>query len=136
MSENESTEVPSAAAEPVAPPAVGDVPQEEKTFGMLAHLAALAGFIIPFGNIIGPLVIWLMKKDTMPFVNEQGKEAVNFQITISLAVIVCFILVFVIIGIFLLPIVGLLSLIFTIVGTVKASNGEHYTYPFAIRLIK
>ena len=53
---------------------MSDVTQEEKTWGMIAHLSALAGFVIPFGNLIGPLIVWLIKKDTMPFVDDQGKE--------------------------------------------------------------
>ena len=118
-------------------PAQSDVPQEERTFGMLAHLAALSGFIgVPFGFILGPLIIWLIKKDTMPFVDEQGKESMNFQITAVIAMIICVPLVFLIIGILLLPAVAIATLVFTIIGAVKANNGEHYTYPFALRLIK
>lgn len=104
--------------------------------GMLAHLSALAGFVIPFGNIVGPLVIWLIKKDGSPFVDDQGKESLNFQITITILMIVSAILIIVIIGILLLPLVGLLSLIFIIVAAVKANGGERYRYPFALRLIK
>ncbi|MEM9417460.1 MAG: DUF4870 domain-containing protein [Planctomycetota bacterium] len=126
------------APQDAAPPATagGDVPQEERTFGMLAHLSALAGIVIPFGNIIGPLVIWLIKKDTMPFVDDQGKESLNFQITVSIALLICFALALVIIGIFLIPIVGIGSLVFLIIGTVKANNGELYRYPLTLRLIK
>ena len=128
---------PDAVQEP-APPAVdAAVPAEERTFAMLTHLAALSGFIgIPFGNILGPLIIWLIKKDTMPFVNEQGKESMNFQITVMIAVIVCIPLMFVLIGLLLLPVVGIAALVLTIIGAVKANNGENYVYPFAIRLIK
>lgn len=128
-----SPEVAPAAA----PVPTETAPQEERTFGMLAHLAALSGFVgIPFGNILGPLIIWLVKKDTMPFVNEQGKESLNFQITVMIAVVICIPLIFVLIGLLLLPIVGIAALVFTIIGAVKANNGEHYRYPFAIRLIK
>ena len=62
---------------------------EVRQWGMFAHFAAFAGFVIPFGNIIGPLIVWQMKKD-MPFVDDQGKEALNFQITVSIAVLICF----------------------------------------------
>src|SRR5688572_25430917 len=61
---------------------------DARMFGMLAHISSLAGFIIPFGNIIGPLVIWMMKKDQHPFVNDQGKESLNFQITASIAILI------------------------------------------------
>ncbi|MEM1108018.1 MAG: DUF4870 domain-containing protein [Planctomycetota bacterium] len=131
----EATAPPAAPAEasPAAP--AGEIPQEERTFGMLAHLCAFSGILIPFGNIVGPLVIWLIKKDTMPFVDEQGKEALNFQITITIAMLICSALIIVIIGLLLLPIVGILAIIFTIIGAVKANSGEHYRYPFALRLI-
>ncbi|MEM9620099.1 MAG: DUF4870 domain-containing protein [Pseudomonadota bacterium] len=101
---------------------------------MIAHLSALVGFIIPFGNIIGPLVVWQIKKD-MPFVEEQGKEALNFQITVSLAAIVCFILMFILIGALLLPILGIAAIVFTIIAAIKANGGEHYEYPLTLRLV-
>ena len=119
------------------PPAPTGVPSaEEKQWGMFAHLSALIGFIIPFGNVIGPLVIWQIKKAEMPFVDDQGKEALNFQITALIAVVICFVLMFVLIGMLLLPIVGLGILILTIIAGIKANNGEAYRYPFTLRLIK
>lgn len=114
----------------------GNLSNDEKQWGMFAHLAALVGLIIPFGNVIGPLVVWQMKKNEMPFVDDQGKEALNFQITVAIAILVCIVLMFVLIGMLLLPLVGLASLIFTIIGGLKANNGEAYRYPFAIRLVK
>jgi uncharacterized Tic20 family protein len=105
-------------------------------FGMLCHLSALAGFVIPFGNIIGPLVFWLIKKNEFAFVDDQGKEALNFQITTSLAMIVCLILTLVLIGALLLVAVGVTALIFTIIAAIKANDGVAYSYPFALRLIK
>lgn len=119
-----------------APTTTDEVPSDQRTFAMLCHIAALAGYVIPFGNIVGPLVMWLIKKAEMPFVDEQGKEALNFQITVSIALIVCIILMFVIIGIFLLPIVGIGSLVLMIIAAVKANGGEHYRYPLTIRFIK
>jgi len=115
---------------------MSDVTQEEKTWGMIAHLSALAGFVIPFGNLIGPLIVWLIKKDTMPFVDDQGKESLNFQITVTIAAIICGILVFVLIGIPLLFAVGIAALVLTIMAGIKANEGASYRYPFAIRLIK
>jgi len=109
---------------------------EQNTWAMLCHLASLAGYIIPFGNIIGPLVVWLMKKETMPLVDDQGKESLNFQITVTIAAIVCIPLIFVCVGIFLLVIVGILDLVFTILAAVQASKGVAYRYPFALRLVK
>lgn len=119
------------------PPPEDDTPSaDEKTWGMFAHLAALAGFIIPFGNIIGPLVVWLIKKDEMPFVDDQGKEALNFQITVLIAVLICIVLMLVLIGFLLLPIVGIAALVMIIIAAIKANEGTAYRYPFALRLIK
>ena len=103
---------------------------------MLCHLSALSGFIIPFGSLIGPLVVWQIKKNQYPIVDDQGKEALNFQITITLAAIVSAILIVVLIGIALLIAVGIASLVFTIIAAIKANNGETYRYPFCLRLIK
>ena len=108
--------------------------REVRQWAMFAHLAAFAGFVIPFGNIIGPLIVWQMKKD-MPFVDEQGKEALNFQITVSIAVFLCMVLMLVVIGFLLLPLVLIGSFVMTIIAALKANNGEDYQYPFAIRLI-
>jgi len=103
---------------------------------MFAHLSALSGFIIPFGSILGPLIIWQIKKNEMPLVDDQGKEALNFQITMAIAFCVCLILVFVLIGIVLIWIVGLFDLIMTVIAAIKANNGERYRYPFTLRLIE
>jgi uncharacterized Tic20 family protein len=114
--------------------AAAESSREAQQWGMFAHLSALVGFVIPFGNIIGPLIIWQVKKD-MPFVVDQGKEAVNFQITVTIAVIVCALLVAIFIGALLLPVVGIAALVLTIVAGIKANSGERYRYPFALRLI-
>lgn len=120
-----------------APPPPSGVPSaEEKQWGLFAHLSSLAGLIIPFGNVIGPLIIWQVKKDTLPFAADQGKEALNFNITIAIAAIISGLLTLVLIGFLLLPLVGLAWLVFTVLGAIKANNGEAYRYPFALRLIK
>ena len=127
--------------QPAATPPLGyqapaeSIDKDAKLWGMLCHLAALAGFIIPFGNIIGPLVVWQIKKD-IPFANDQGKESLNFQITVAIAMVICFLLIFVIVGFILLPIVALSNLIFIIIAAVKANNGVVYRYPVNIRFIK
>jgi len=116
---------------------MAETQKEEQQWAMFCHLAALSGFIIPLGNVLGPLVIWLMKKDTMPLVNEHGKEALNFQITVLGAMIISAILTIVLIGLLLMVIVGIGALVLTIMAAVKVSNGQlDYKYPFAIRLIK
>ena len=121
---------------PTPPPPMGALSAEAKQWAMFAHLSALLGFLIPFGSIVAPLVIWQIKKNEFPFVDDQGKEALNFQITVLIAVIVCFVLTFVLIGLLLLPIVGIAALVLTIMGGIKANEGVTYRYPFTLRLIK
>ena len=128
------SEFDNVTAAPEAPTGVPTA--EDKQWGLFAHLSSLAGLIIPFGNILGPLIIWQVKKDSLPFAADQGKEALNFNITIAIAAIICGLLTLVLIGFLLLPLVGLAWLIFTIIGAMKASHGEAYRYPFALRLIK
>jgi uncharacterized Tic20 family protein len=118
------------------PPSSASPSAEEKQWALFAHLSALIGFIIPFGSIIGPLIIWQIKKNEMPFVDDQGKEALNFQITMAIAVIVCIVLMVVLIGFLLIWIVGLLDLIFIIIAALAANNGQAYRYPITLRLVK
>ncbi len=104
---------------------------------MFTHLAAFAGVVVPYvGNVVGPLVMWLIKKDQMPFVDDQGKEAVNFQISMVIYGVAALALCLVLIGFFLLPVVAIIDIVFVIIATIKASEGEAYRYPLTIRLIK
>ena len=109
---------------------------QERTWAMGCHLIALAGFVIPFGNIIGPLVFWLIKKDESEFVNDQGKESLNFQISVTIYAIVAGILVLFIIGILLLIAVGIFALVMIIVAALKANSGEKYRYPLCLRFVQ
>ncbi len=109
---------------------------DENTWAMFCHLASFAGYLIPFGNILGPFVVWQMKKDTLPLVADQGKEAMNFQITVTLAVLVCIPLFLVCVGVFLLSLVVILDLVFTILAAIQANKGVAYRYPVTLRLIK
>lgn len=117
-------------------PLGGPPSKDERTFGMLAHLLALAGYAVPFGHIVGPLVIWLIKKDEMPFVDDQGKEAVNFQISITIYVLACIVLAFLIVPVLLAVAIGIADIILIIIATIKANDGEAYRYPYNLRLIK
>jgi uncharacterized Tic20 family protein len=103
---------------------------------MLCHLLALAGFVVPFGNIIGPLIIWLMKKDEFAFVDDQGKQSLNFQISMMIYAIISAVLMLVIIGIFMLIAVGITNLVLVIIASMKANEGQAYRYPLAIQFIK
>ena len=111
--------------------------KQSRTWGMVCHLAGLAGLVgIPFGSIIGPLVIWLIKKDEFPYVNEQGKKALNFQISWTIWGIICGLLILIVIGIVLLPILLVAWLVLTILGSIKANNGEPWNYPLTIEFLK
>lgn len=113
--------------------------KDARMWAMFAHLAALSAFVTAgIGAIVGPLVIWLIKKEQYPFVDEQGKEAVNFQITMFIYAIAAGILSFLCIGFILMPVVGIVDLVLTIIATIKANDGVHYRYPqyFIFRFIK
>ena len=104
---------------------------------MFIHLSALSGLIgVPFGHIVGPLILWLIKREGNPTLDAHGKEALNFQITSVIYGIVAAILLIVLIGFVLLPLVVIANLVLTIVGAVKASKGELYRYPLTIQFIK
>ncbi|MGE5429471.1 MAG: DUF4870 domain-containing protein [Syntrophomonadaceae bacterium] len=110
--------------------------KDTKLWGMLCHLSALLMFVVPFGNIIGPLVIWTLKKDVSSFVNDQGKESLNFQISMTIYLIVAAFLILIVIGILLLIILGIVELILIIVASVQANDGKAYRYPLTMRFIK
>ena len=108
----------------------------EKTWGMLAHLSMFAGHFIPFGNIIAPLVIWLVKRDESDFVAYHGKESLNFQISVTIYVFISFILALLLVGFLLVAILWIFNLIIVIIAGIKANDGEWYRYPLTIRFIK
>jgi uncharacterized Tic20 family protein len=121
---------------------------EERQWAMFAHLSALLGGFITagwagsIGCFIGPLVIWLMKKETMPFVDDQAKEALNFNITVAIIFFVLFLMTLLTLGIGalltvpLMILVGIAWLVLTIIAAIKANQGERYRYPLTLRLIK
>lgn len=110
--------------------------KEERTYGMLCHLLALSTFIVPFGSILGPLVIWLIKKDQSPYVDAQGKESLNFQISIAIYAIVSSILILILVGGILLIAIGIFWLVYVIIASTKANDGIVYRYPLTIRFFK
>lgn len=110
--------------------------KSERTWAMLCHLSALAGFIVGIGYIIAPLVIWLIKKDQYPLVNDQGKESVNFQISMTIYAAVAAVLVLIAIGIPLLFAILVFDIIQVIIASIRANEGIAYRYPLTIRLIK
>jgi hypothetical protein len=91
---------------------------------------------IPFGNILGPLIIWLVKRNDHPFIDDQGKESLNFQITVMIAILICIPLMFVCVGFILAPAIGIAAVVLVIIASIRASKGEAYRYPWTLRLIK
>ena len=120
-----------------APSGIPDsLSQEDRNWGMIAHLSALAGFVFPFGSVLGPLIVYLVKKDQSPFGTDCAREALNFNITVAIAFLVCLVLWLVFIGILLSIVLGFAWLILTIIAAVRASEGTSYRYPATIRFVK
>jgi len=150
MSENPID--PSQTSAPPPPPPPSDhhssgISADQRQWAMFAHLSAIAGAVLTsgiggWGTFLGPLIIWLVKKDTMPFVDDQAKEALNFNITVAIVFFALWVLVFVTLGIGLLIaipawfVIGIAWLVFTIIAAIKANDGVAYRYPFTMRLVK
>jgi uncharacterized Tic20 family protein len=139
--------VPPSETPTPPPPGASGPSAEEKQWAMFAHLSALLGALVTgvwfgWGCFLGPLIIWLIKKDTLPFVNDQGKEALNFNISLAIVSVVLLVLVVMTLGIGLLVavpigiVVAIAWLVLTIIATIKASEGVAYRYPINFRLIK
>ena len=143
------SDVPSSAPPPIAPPPSPAAPPPNpdgaaRMWNMLCHLSALAGLVgIPFGNILGPLIVWQIKKSEFPSVDIHGKAAVNFQITITVILLagsmVAVVGWFFCIGWLVIPLlilVALAGLVFAVIAGIKANNGEAYKYPFTFDFVK
>ena len=133
--------------DPVPVGAASTIPAQERQWAMFAHLSALAGGLLTsavggWGFFLGPLVIWLMKKETMPFVADQAKEALNFNITVSAIFLILLVLTFATLGIGalltvpLMLVVGIGALVFIVMAAIKANDGVAYRYPLSVRLVK
>ncbi|MGY2096001.1 DUF4870 domain-containing protein [Pseudomonas simiae] len=109
---------------------------EVRQGAMLCHLAAFLGFVFPFGSVVGPLILWQMKKEKDAFIDDQGKEALNFQITVAIAWIACIVLAFAVVGFFLMFALAVATIVLTIIGSIKANKGIPYRYPLTWRVIK
>jgi uncharacterized protein len=118
---------------PPAPGVAGPTP-EQRNWAMIAHLSAFAMFVgVP--SFVGPLVIWLMKREEHPFIAEHGREALNFNISVLIYLIVAGILVLVLVGFLLMIAIGIAWLVVTIQAAIAASNGQTYRYPATIRFV-
>ena len=138
--DNDATE-PSPSPTDSQAQRLGETPIQEtknsNTMGMLCHLLALTLLLgIPFGNILGPLTIWLLKRHDDPFADFCGKESLNFQISMTIYMLISAVLVFILIGIITMLGLMLANIVLTITAAIKASEGTHYKYPITIRFIK
>ena len=111
--------------------------ENERTWGMLAHLSALAGVVVwLLGCVLGPLAVWLARRDQSEFVAAHAREALNFNITVVLAAVVCIALMVVFVGFILGTALFIGWLVLTLIAAIRASEGELYRYPFSLRLVK
>ena len=114
----------------------GTATKDERNLAMFAHLSAFAGLLFPAGgNVIAPLIVWLTQREKSAFVADQSLEALNFNITVLLAEIVCAFLLIVGIGVLLGLILGAIWLVGTILGAVRASEGQRFRHRFTLRLV-
>ena len=110
--------------------------ETERNWAMLCHLSAFAGFFFPFGGIIGPLICWLTRRDESSWVNINGKASLNFQLSMLLYMVLAIPLCFIIIGIPIVMLLGILKVVCIIIASVKAPKGELFRYPMAIPFIQ
>ena len=143
MAENEgiSEQAQKPEGEPSGQEGAGseEISRDARMWAMWCHLSGLAGFlpIVPgIGCVIAPLIVWQMKKEESPFIDENGKEALNFQISMLIYGVVAGLLILACVGMVLLPAVVVVDVVFLIIAALKANKGEHYRYPLTIRLIK
>ncbi|MEI8213380.1 MAG: DUF4870 domain-containing protein [Planctomycetota bacterium] len=110
--------------------------KNERTWGMLLHFSVFAGYVLPLAGLIAPIVIWQIKKDEFPSIDVHGKNVMNFLISMFIYGVVAVLLTFVIIGIPLLALLGIVGIVFPIIGGIKANNGEIWKYPGMLQLIQ
>jgi len=111
--------------------------RDVRTWNVLCHATALAGFFVPWaGHILGPLIVWLAKRSDSPEIDDHGKESLNFQISMLIYNVIAGVLCLVLIGFVILAILHILNLVLVIVASIQASEGKFYRYPVTIRLIK
>jgi uncharacterized protein len=104
---------------------------------MLAHLSALVGLVVPpIGIVLGPLAVWLARREDSAFVAAHAREALNFNITVLLGIVVCALLMLVFVGFLLGTALFIAWLVMTLIAAIKASEGEAYRYPISLRLVK
>lgn len=130
-------------ATPPLPPATDDGEPSgfpttaERNWAVFCHLGGFALYVLPFmlGNVLVPLILWLMKRNESPYIDEHGREALNFQISMTIYATVALALAFLLVGFLLLPPLAIFHFVMMVIASVRASQGEHYRYPLTLRLI-
>lgn len=118
-------------------PAFGRIAtHDERLWATFCHLGAFAMFFCPFGNILAPLIIWLVKRESSSYIDMHGREALNFQISMSIYTFIAGIFIIVVIGFILVPILVLINLILAVLAAISANKGQSYQYPATIRFVK
>ena len=110
--------------------------QETRQWAMFLHLSLLAGFVVPFAGLVVPIIIWQLKKNELPGLDPHGKVVANWLVSALIYGVVAGILCLVLIGLPLLALLGLLAVVFPIIGAIKANNGELWAYPLSIQIFK
>ena len=113
-----------------------EVTPDERTWAMLAHLSALLGIVVPFGNAIAPFVVWRLRRGRSAFVSDQALESLNFNVTVLIAALACYLLTRVLIGILLFVVLVLYWLGTTVIAAVRAGEGIRYRHPVTLRLVE
>ncbi|MEX2479735.1 MAG: DUF4870 domain-containing protein [Gammaproteobacteria bacterium] len=114
----------------------GDRAASIRQLAMFGHLAGLLGFVIPFASVLAPLVLWLLNRSRHPYIDEQGREAINFQLTILVYLLLAFALVLALVGLVLIPLIVLFQLIMVLVAAVRVNDGEAWRYPVTLRFLR
>jgi uncharacterized protein len=110
--------------------------QSERDWAMFCHLSAFAGFIFPFGGIIGPVICWISRKDESEWINVNGKASLNFQISVLLYTVLLIPLCFILVGIPMIILLGILEFVCVIVASIRAAKGELFKYPLSIPFLQ
>jgi len=110
--------------------------RQTRMWAMFLHLSVFLGYVVPIAGLLVPIIIWQTKKEDLPILDQHGKNLVNWIISFVLYGAVFVLLAFVVIGVPLLMLLGLLAIIFPIVAGIKANNGEVWKYPLSIAFLK
>lgn len=116
------------------PEALTQRDRDARQWAMFLHLSLLAGFVVPVAGWVAPIVIWQIKKDELPGIDEHGRIVVNWMISAAIYFFVAFLLIFIVVGIPIMAVLGIITVVFPVIGGIKASKGEIWPYPMSLRI--